>query len=172
MGLELDEAEAEAKAPAHPKKKKKVGRPLTYVVESELASPTSRPYQSLQRRSSAAGSKSTGPGWPTRSAPSPFGNTRSPGTCTSGKKTSSTGRTKELPGSIDEEADKGDDDKAQDEKQAIIRARNKDAATRYRAKTQASIATMEEAAHYLSIRRQALMACADQLCDEVFSPQE
>ncbi|KAK5651531.1 hypothetical protein OQA88_11985 [Cercophora sp. LCS_1] len=53
-------------------------------------------------------------------------------------------------------------------KQKSVRARNKAAATRYRQKTQAAIAEWEAQEQEVSLQRQALMACAGKLKEEVF----
>lgn len=49
-----------------------------------------------------------------------------------------------------------------------IQARNRAAASRYRAKTQAAFAQLEAEEHDASARNQTLLACAGQLRDEVF----
>lgn len=53
------------------------------------------------------------------------------------------------------------------DQQTLVRARNKAAATRYRAKTMASIADMEDREHEAAVMRKELMACAGQLREEV-----
>jgi len=64
-----------------------------------------------------------------------------------------------------QESEDGD---ANPERAEIIRARNKAAAARYRAKTQHAIANMEAEEREVSRRRQALLATAGRLREEVF----
>ena len=66
-------------------------------------------------------------------------------------------------GSLPED-EEGEDDGA---RRAIIRARNKSAATRYRAKTQAALAQMQEHERAVNTQCRALLACVTQLRDEV-----
>jgi hypothetical protein len=53
-------------------------------------------------------------------------------------------------------------------KKPTIQARNRAAASRYRAKTQAAFAQLEAEEREASVRNQSLLACAGQLRDEVF----
>ncbi|KAK4451400.1 hypothetical protein QBC34DRAFT_400899 [Podospora aff. communis PSN243] len=141
--------------------KRKPGRPPMYVV-SDAGSSTS-PLQVIRSVSTASDSSSAlAPTWSQLDSQGP-----EMATSRDASSRKSKGKAKEKPASIGE----GDDEEEDDEearRQEVIRARNKTAASRYRAKTQAAIAIMEAEERDVSSRRQALIACATQLKEEVY----
>ncbi|KAK0632627.1 hypothetical protein B0T14DRAFT_504752 [Immersiella caudata] len=141
--------------------KRKPGRPPTYVV-SESGSPSSS-FQAFRFASAVSDSNSTlGTTWPRADQQE-----LEPTVSTRVSSNKNKEKAKAQPASIG-----GDDDDDEEEKdtqrQEIVRARNKTAASRYRAKTQAAIAIMEAEEREVSSQRQELLACATQLREEVF----
>jgi hypothetical protein len=140
--------------------RRKPGRPPTYVV-SESKSSTS-PFQPFRSASTAShASSALSPAWPQLGNQAPKMPVLKD---VSSRQTKGKGKERTVSA--------GDSDGAEEEqdsaRQEAIRARNKTAASRYRAKTQAAIATMEAEERHVSSRRQALIACATQLREEVF----
>ncbi|KAK0656886.1 hypothetical protein B0T16DRAFT_385518 [Cercophora newfieldiana] len=143
--------------------RRRPGRPPIYVVGSESASPSSPHYQSFQSASSTPGSNlAISPGWSATLSSDPSTSSSTP-SANKGK-TKSTKR----PAGIDNDENGDEDDEEEREKQTIVRARNKTAASRYRAKTQTAIAMLEAKEENVSTRRQELMDCAAQLHEEIF----
>jgi hypothetical protein len=151
--------------------KRKPGRPPTYAMEPSSASSTS-PLRSFRSPSSASRSSlAVSPGFSVTQEPGSSVSENTSGTTgvNSASSTSSKGKAKvDGKGKGRRASDDEDGNGEEARKQAIIRGRNKTAATRYRAKTQAAIALMEAEERDVSARRRALIACISQLREEAF----
>jgi len=158
--------------------KRKPGRPPTYVVGPESGSSVSPYYPFLSLPSPSESSFATRPGWSSnqelvQTFSAPTSGTRKASGSSSSSSITNKGKVrggekaKEFPATISENGE-GEDGDGDAQKLAVTRARNKTAATRYRAKTQATISIMEAEEREVSARRQALIACANQLREEVF----
>jgi len=127
--------------------KRKLGRPLTYTPITGSFRSWSSMTSSTPNMSPGSADGSTAPSW---EGPSPGRSAR--------------------PAKRNQPADETtEQDPDEAAAQAVIRTRNKAAATRYHLKTQQAVDRMETAEREASLRRQALLACADQLRQEVNS---
>jgi len=122
--------------------KRKPGRPLTYAPVPDSFGSRSSMTSSRSAMSLSSAEDSTTPFW---DGPSPSGPAK-----------------RNNP--ADELAEQGE---AGTGAQGDVRARSKAAATRYRLKTQMTVERMEAEEREVSLRRQALLACADRLRTEL-----
>lgn len=127
--------------------RRKPGRPLTYAPVTDSFGSRSSMTSSMSNISPDSADGSTGPFW---EGPSPARSARPP--------------KRNQPADESTEQDSGEA-----AAQAVTRARNKAAATRYRVKIQKTVDRVEAEEREASLRRQALLACADRLRGEVNS---
>lgn len=127
--------------------KRKPGRPLTYAPVTDSFGSRSSMTSSLSNISPGSADGPTAPFW-------------------DGPPLARSAR----PAKRNQPADEAtEQDSGEGAAQAIIRTRNKAAATRYRLKIQNTVDRMEAEEREASLRRQALLACADRLRGEVNS---
>lgn len=128
--------------------KRKPGRPLTYAPVTDSFGSRSSMTSSMSNMSPSSVDGSAAPFWegpaPSRSAPRPAKRNQPADEATG-------------------------QDSGEAAAQAIVRTRNKAAATRYRLKIQNTVDRMEAEEREASLRRHALLACADRLRGEVNS---
>lgn len=128
--------------------KRKPGRPLTYAPVTDSFGSRSSMTSSMSNMSPSSADGSAAPFW---EGPAP-------------------GRSAPRPAKRNQPADEATgQDSGEAAAQAIVRTRNKAAATRYRLKIQNTVDRMEAEEREASLRRQALLACADRLRGEVNS---